>query len=354
VDIIFASGNPHLPQMWGGVEVNTHELASELNKQDYHVSVLAKLSRRSASSLYRAARLSLAGQSFLADDTLGYSVYRAIRPDRAIAKLPRSTVAVVQNAGMLGLAREFSRTGVPTVAYLHGLEFETWPSPSSDRYCAFPFQGYIANSGFTAERFRRKHGLDAIVVPPFFRRERYATQVRGRMVTFINPAPEKGLDLALSIAARCPKIPFCFVRGWPLSLRKLARLKARIGRLGNIELRERTSDMRTVYRETRVLLAPSQWEAETWGRVASEAQFSGIPVIASNRGGLPEAVGPGGVIIGFDEPVEIWAEAVQRLWSDEENHAALARAALHHAARPLLDPSCQIKTLVSALERFLG
>src|SRR3546814_9881685 len=43
-------------------------------------------------------------------------------------------------------------------------------------------------------------------------------------------------------------------------------------------------DMREVYRRTHTLLVPSQWE-EAWGRVATEAQFSGIPVLASDRGG---------------------------------------------------------------------
>ena len=54
-------------------------------------------------------------------------------------------------------------------------------------------------------------------------------------------------------------------------------------------------DMRSVYRDTKVLLVPSQW-LETWGRVATEAQFSGIPVLASRSGALPEAVGPGGIL----------------------------------------------------------
>src|SRR5262249_21620774 len=62
-------------------------------------------------------------------------------------------------------------------------------------------------------------------------------------------------------------------------------------------LRERTDDMRTVYCDTRILLVPSQWEDETWGRVVSEAQLSGIPVITSDRGGLPESVGPGGIVL---------------------------------------------------------
>jgi glycosyltransferase involved in cell wall biosynthesis len=311
------------------------------------------LSRRGAFGVYHAARTALAGRRSSVDSGLGYSVFRAIQPAKALAELPRAAVAVVQNAGMLALAREFSRVGVPSVAYLHGLEFETWRGENPDKPRCFPFRGYIANSRFTANRFRQVHGLDAVVLPPFFRREQYATQVTGRMVTFVNPVAEKGVDLALDIAARCSNIQFCFVRGWPLSSKDEAKLKARIERLGNVQLRNRTSDMRAVYRDTRILLVPSQWEAETWGRVVSEAQISGIPVIASNRGGLPEAVGPGGVIIGYDDSVDVWSKTVCKVWSDDEYYSKLSQNSLIYSERPEINSASQITMLLSALERFI-
>ena len=37
-------------------------------------------------------------------------------------------------------------------------------------------------------------------------------------------------------------------------------------------------DMRSVYAKCRILLAPSVWE-EAYGRVVTEAQISGIPVV---------------------------------------------------------------------------
>ena len=93
-------------------------------------------------------------------------------------------------------------------------------------------------------------------------------------------------------------------------------LKSRIHRLANVELVERSDDMSPIYASTRVLLVPSQWEAETWGRVVSEAQFSGIPVLASDRGALPETVGAGGAIIKYDAPVylghRVEADVVRR------------------------------------------
>jgi len=348
VDIAFVSGNPHIPQLFGGLEVNTHALAGELVRRGNSVCVLAKLSLRNRFGLGRAAMTVVSRRRLWVDSDLGYPVFRSRDPARDVARLPRPTVAVVQNGPMLDLAGGFARLGVPAVAYLHGLGFEKWPGEPA----RFPFRGYIANSRFTAARLRNRFGIEAAVLPPLFRRKDYATPVTGNMVTLINPVAVKGVDLALQIAALCPDIPFAFVRGWPLGLKEEAALRRKLRRLGNVVLRERVDDMRTIYRETRVLLVPSQWEDETWGRVVSEAQFSGIPVIASDRGGLPEAVGPGGIVLGHDAPAAVWADTVYDLWSNRANCDRLSRAALSHSLRAELVPERQVSALIDILRGF--
>lgn len=345
MDIALVSGNPHLPQVVGGVEVNTHELAGELSRLGHRVSVVAKLSLRGLFGLRRAARDAFCGEP-RADCGLGYPVYRSRKPWSPPPDLRPPAVAVVQNGDMVEIAAAFAAAGLRPVAYLHGLGFETWRVTAG-----LPFHGYIANSRFTAERFSAVYGIDPIVIPPLFRRERYATEVEGRMVTFVNPVPEKGVDLALAIAELCPEIPFCFVRGWPLGVRDVRRLRRRARQVGNVVLRPPVSDMRAIYRQTRLLLVPSQWEAETWGRVVTEAQFSGIPVVASNRGGLPEAVGPGGIILDHDEGAERWAAAIRDLWHDDHRHQVLSRAAAVHSARPAVDPDVQLRALIDALAK---
>jgi glycosyltransferase involved in cell wall biosynthesis len=103
--------------------------------------------------------------------------------------------------------------------------------------------------------------------------------------------------------------------------------------------------MKDIYRRAKVLLAPSRWE-EAWGRVATEAQFSGIPVLASNRGGLPESVGPGGIQLDPDGPIEDWVEALRRLWFDKAFYADLSAKALAYAKRPQINPDRQIDLLL--------
>ena len=353
MDIAFVSGNAHLPQLMGGVEVNTHALAGELIRRGHRVCVLAKLSMRNSFGLRRVAQNTVTGRKIWVDHDLGYPVFRSRHPWDDVADLPRPTVAVVQNGPMVDFATAFARIGVPSVAYLLGLGFQSWRTEGAPGR-ALPFRGYMAISQFTAQRLRSLYGLDALILPPLIRREHYATQGAGRMVTFINPVAVKGVDLALEIAALCPEIPFCFVRGWPLGLKELANLKRSIRRLGNVTLHDRTSDMQPVYRQTRILLVPSQWEDETWGRVVTEAQFSGIPAVASKRGGLPEAVGPGGIMLGHDEPAAVWAAAVRELWSDDQLYGDLSRKALDYAARADLNPDRQVSLLIGALERCIA
>jgi glycosyltransferase involved in cell wall biosynthesis len=347
VNIAFVSGNPHMPQVVGGVEVNTHALARELVHRGNAVCVLAKLSLRNRFGMWRAARIAASGRKLWVDGDLGYPVFRSRAPANHAGIMPRPSIAVVQNGPMLDLAAGFARIAVPSVAYLHGLNFESWP----DQPAGLPFRGILANSHFTAERFRRRFGLQPTVLPPIFRRSDYATTAHGPMVTFINPVATKGVDLALEIASLCPQIPFAFVRAWPLGFRETARLRRAVARLGNVELRERTTDMRAIYRDTRILLVPSQ-EDETWGRVVTEAQFSGIPVITSNCGGLPESVGPGGIMLPRDAPASTWAEAVARVWSNSDDHKELSQAALHHATRDDIDPDRQVSMFIDLLRQL--
>jgi glycosyltransferase involved in cell wall biosynthesis len=127
-----------------------------------------------------------------------------------------------------------------------------------------------------------------------------------------------------------------------------AALVARVAAHPNVVLQPRTHDMRQVYRATHILLAPSQWE-EAWGRVATEAQFSGIPVLASDRGGLPEAVGPGGSVLPHDAPATVWAEALREYWRDPAVYQRASAAALDYARRPEIDPQRQVRDLTAIL-----
>ncbi|MEN3794733.1 glycosyltransferase [Fulvimarina sp. MAC3] len=345
MNLLLASGTPHMPQLSGGLEVNSHLAALELNRRGHRASVLAKLSVRDGFGMRKFVLNCMRRSDVSIDRELGYNVYRSMRPWRDIRGLHLPDVVVIQNGNMVEMGRNFRQQGIASIAYLHGLEFESGPLAWQGNANDLPFSAYIANSQFTATKFERRFGIRPNVIPPIFPAGEYRTVPQGRFVTFINPVPVKGRELAFEIAERCPEIPFLFVRGWPLSNKAESDLQKRAGAAGNIRLLERQRSMKPVYEQTRVLLAPSQWE-ETWGRVASEAHFSGIPVLASLRGGLPEAVGAGGQLLAHDASPDQWADTLRKMWSDDQAYEQLSRAAAQHAARSEIDIREQTDRLV--------
>ncbi|GGC85814.1 D-inositol-3-phosphate glycosyltransferase [Tersicoccus solisilvae] len=84
------------------------------------------------------------------------------------------------------------------------------------------------------------------------------------------------------------------------------------------------------FRAADVVVMPSAHES--FGLVALEAQACGTPVIATDAGGLAEAVRDGetGILVPGREPAD-WADALARLHDDPAERAALATGAAVHA-----------------------
>lgn len=274
-------------------------------------------------------------------------MYRAWNPiDLAeVVRRFRPDVAVVQNGDTVPMARSLESHGVPVVVYFHNVEFDDLKGSPVELAAA----SFVANSEFTAQRVRQVFGLASTIIRPFVDASLYGTASTRENVTFINPYPEKGADIAFDIAERCPDIPFVFVESWGIDTELRIVIDKRMANLPNVTLRPRTTDMVTIYSKARVLLVPSRWE-EAWGRVATEAHFSGIPVVGSKRGGLPEAIGPGGVTIDLDADISLWVDAVRRLWDDDAEYARLSAAALEFARRPEIQPRYQMQQLMEVLE----
>jgi glycosyltransferase involved in cell wall biosynthesis len=349
--ILFVTDLHYLPQGSGGCQSLIHELAMELLERGHQPAVLAALDYKGALGYRNRILMKLLDRKTIRDDKLGYPVYRrwtvsgalddsisVIRPDIAIA-MPRDSIAI---------AKELLRLAVPAIVYFQDVDF---PQLSGDPSQLVNVQ-FLTNSQFTARRYKEKYGIDSVVIPPLIRADRYRTVNNQSNVTMINPHPKKGGNIAVEIARRCPEIPFCLVECWALQDDHRRSLHDQIRGLHNVTLRPRTDDMKTVYSHAKILLAPSVCE-EAWGRVVSEAHISGIPVVASNRGGLPEAVGPGGIVLDPDDSVELWVEAVRRLWNDVDYYREKSEAALAHSNRSALDTAGQIETLLAVIQSTL-
>jgi glycosyltransferase involved in cell wall biosynthesis len=142
-------------------------------------------------------------------------------------------------------------------------------------------------------------------------------------ILFVKPQYVKGLPILLKTAAAMPEARFLVVG------RARRHLVRRFARLGNVEHVDWTDDMPAVYARARVLFAPAIWP-EPFGRVFVEAARQGVPSVASDSGGAPEAVGPGGLLVKDLFRTEAWAAALREAMRPERR-AALSTAARAHA-----------------------
>ena len=72
---------------------------------------------------------------------------------------------------------------------------------------------------------------------------------------------------------------------------------------------------------------------EAFGRVVIEACANGIPVIASDVGGIPEAMGDSGVLLAPSDPPERWAEVIEEVLSNPNFYSKLSKNAIANAER---------------------
>jgi glycosyltransferase involved in cell wall biosynthesis len=192
---------------------------------------------------------------------------------------------------------------------------------------------FIANSNFVRDWARKVCEIDASVVYPSVNpTDCSVTWNPDGCIAMINPFPEKGGRLFFEIASLLPQERFMAVESWLLPGHVEEELKTCVAKLSNATLLRRVADIRTIYRQARLLLVPSLIE-EAFGRVILEAQTSGIPVIASKRGGIPEALGEGGILVEDYRDARSWATLIRPLTAGSAELRALSALATRNSLR---------------------
>ncbi len=210
----------------------------------------------------------------------------------------------------------------------------------------------VGVSHYVAEYCRTYANLDAVHVPISLSDNPNPPDV-GRFespyVTLVNPSGVKGLPILLGLADAMPELRFAAVPSWGTTAEDMAAMRAR----KNITLLPRADDITDILKQTRVTLVPSLW-AEARSRVVLESISRGVPVMASDVGGLREAmcgadyVLPVNPITTYKDsvsdqmapeavvpPQDIgpWREALARLTSDAGHWDALSKSGREAALR---------------------
>jgi len=237
--------------------------------------------------------------------------------------------------------------------------------------CAFPSPSkteqlrrvdrLVGVSRYVADYVRRFSGIPAVHVPislldpgPWPELGRFTND----FVTLVNPCAVKGIVIFTALADALPEVRFAAVPTWGANQADLAELRCR----PNIELLEAVDNIDRILERTRVLLVPSLW-AEARSRIVVEAMLRGIPVLAADVGGIPEAkmgvpyllpvrpiqrylpeLDEHMVPVAEVPPQDIgpWKEALARLVSDPDHYRHIAlqsrEAALRYAQHLSVQP----------------
>ncbi len=218
---------------------------------------------------------------------------RAYFADQIVEFAPSVILTSTDDPAQLQLEAAL-RAGEPRVVYLARASLAVPFGPD----CAFPsaaktemlrrVDGVVGVSRYVADYMRTWGGIDAVHLPislldpgpyPFLGR------FDNQFVTLVNPCAVKGISIFLSLAERMPDVQFAAVPTWGTNREDMQALRKH----ANVHVLEPVDDVDRILSRTRVLLVPSLW-AEARSRIIPEAMLRGVPVLASNIGGIPEAM----------------------------------------------------------------
>jgi len=133
-------------------------------------------------------------------------------------------------------------------------------------------KNYVMNTVSLSSAIKLCESVRPLMIENELKFQDRGTLPSGDCITLVNANILKGLGIFLALAKRFPAKKFLGVRPYYNKINVPENIP-------NIEWINIQDDIRTVLSRTRVMLVPSMYES--WGRVAFESMYNGIPVLHS-------------------------------------------------------------------------
>lgn len=196
-------------------------------------------------------------------------------------------------------------------------------------------QYVVYNSNWIAKKLAYEH--ESYILPPPTDWRHYDTNRNpwdNEYITLVNLDENKGGHILTQIANAMPDVKFCGVIG---SYSQPSHVGQHTNQPDNVTVMDTQQDIRKVYERTKILIMPSEYES--WGRTATEAMCSGIPVIATATDGLVENCGNAGIFVRDRNDIGEWVKQIKRLYNEKAYDKASEKA---KARSRELDPAASL------------
>lgn len=189
-------------------------------------------------------------------------------------------------------------------------------------------------SKFLQSKVKELLGMEATVLYPVIHFPSYAASSLGNndAIGFYagSRLGYKGDEIVKSIIAKMPMARFLLVG--PADKELFGESPANVRYCGFLR------DMKDFYRQIKIILVPSLVQ-EGFSRVILEAAANGIPAVANNKGGIPEALGDSGLLIeinsaqdhNIEHIADCYVKEIRRLFETPGEYAILQQKALLRA-----------------------
>lgn len=264
------------------------------------------------------------------------------------------TVVIAQNHIYPYVVKEAKRAGVPVVivarderyrcpnfahSYQHGCDKRCAHCVGKMALIPYPWfrhhinmmremtveaDAQIVPSEFIAHDMRTwLQGTFPVVIPPPVDDEHIPEVWEPKDVLFLGKGVYKGADIVIKIAKAMQDDPFRF----RICGKQNSDHEAEFKKLPNVDYLGFV-DRKEAFRRAAVVVAPARWP-EPAARNVAEAVYMGVPCIISNEGGVPETMGPGGMIVDRVDDIDQWVMNIRAMMVSDRWHKYSNEARRH-------------------------